>query len=64
MTPAEHARLEQVQAALQSAVICCRLAVRKVSPACEYRLLPLGLAHSHHHSSRYNYAQALAAFFI
>ncbi len=64
MILAERANLEQVQTDLQSVVICCGVAVRKVSRTCEHRLLPPGLAHSHHHSSRYNYAQALAAFFI
>ena len=61
MILAERADLEQVEIALQSAVICCGVVVRKVSCTCGYRLVPPGLAHSHHHSSRYNYAQALAA---
>jgi hypothetical protein len=55
MILAERASLEQVQSALQTAVVGCRVAVRKVSRTHDYRLLPHRLAHIHHHSSGCNY---------
>ncbi len=64
MILAERASLEQVQSALQSAVIGYRVAVRKVSRTHYYRLLPQCPAHIHHQSSGCNYAQAPATMYI